>query len=365
MNDRRTSPLAAALLAWFQSHRRALPWRERRTPYATWISEIMLQQTQVKTVIPYFLRWMERFPDAQAVARASRDEILKHWEGLGYYSRAANIQKTARILADRFQGSLPRDHKALLDLPGIGPYTAGAVMSMAFNEPFAVVDGNVERVFARLFNIERPVKEREARRFIHGTAQGLLPPGKAGSFNEALMELGALVCTPKNPSCSSCPVALHCESLRQGVVEQRPVTTPRKPTTALQVAAGVLVRDGRIFVQKRPPDGLMPNLWEFPGGKLENGESPEEALVREFREELELSIQCLDPIMVVRHSYTVFRVTLHAFFCRLFPPDQTPVLRAAVDLRWATPRELDRLAFPAANAKLIRKMQKEGWLDPS
>ena len=313
----------------------------------------MLQQTQVNTVLSYYRRWMQRFRDIQAVAEAPAEELLKHWEGLGYYARVQNLQKTAKILLDRFNGGFPRDHATLLNLPGIGRYTAGAIMSLAFNEDYPVVDGNVKRVFARLFNISTPINGPAGAEFFWDRAREILPEGRARDFNQALMELGAVICKPKLPLCSTCPVASLCESLRLGVVDERPVRGPTKTTQPIQVALGVLVHNDRIFIQKRLDKGLMPGLWEFPGGKLKPGETPEEALHREFSEELEADICRLDKIATIRHAYTSFRVVLHAFLCELRDQKQKPTLRAASEARWATRRQLDQFAFPAANRKLI------------
>jgi A/G-specific adenine glycosylase len=359
-DDKKSGEMVQKLIFWFVTNKRDLPWRKKHSPYETWIAEVMLQQTQVKTVLPYFQRWMKRFPDTLSVAEASEEEILKHWEGLGYYSRAENIQKTARIVVQDFEGEFPKDHQTILKLPGIGPYTAGAIMSLAYNKEHPIVDGNVERVFSRVFNIRKPVKEKESQAFIWNMARKLIPKGKARDFNQALMELGALICLPRNPLCSQCPIHSFCESYRLGLVDQRPVPRQRKVITPLEVALGVLVNDGKVLIQKRPPSGLMANLWEFPGGKLKDGETPKETLLREFAEELELKIHCSKKITVIRHSYTSFRVTLHAFFCQLQDPNQTPVLHAAVDARWVKPGQLSQYAFPSANRKLITLIERKG-----
>lgn len=348
------------LLAWYDKSQRPLPWRKDHAPYQIWISEIMLQQTRVQTALPYYQRWMARFPDVAAVAEASEDEILKHWEGLGYYSRARNIHATARALMERFDGTLPRSSRTLLSLPGIGSYTAGAIMSLAFNEDTPAVDGNVERVFARVFNIDTPVKEKPGADLIREIAREILPKGDARRFNQALMDLGALVCTPGTPECQRCPIRDSCLSLRRGVVEKRPVRGEKKRSTAIEVAVGVLLRGDRIFIQKRPASGLMPNLWEFPGGKIEAGETPEEALVRELREELGVQVRPLEKIALIRHSYTSFRVALHAYYCTLRDEAAEPKLRSAVESRWASRKELDDYAFPSANRRLIKLLQTEG-----
>lgn len=357
-NRQSYAKIQSRLLAWFDRNQRPLPWRIDYSPYKIWISEIMLQQTQVKTVLPYYARWMQRYPEVGAVAEASEEEILKHWEGLGYYSRARNIHKTAKILVRDFQGRFPLDYRTVLSLPGIGPYTAGAIMSLAFNEDVPAVDGNVERVFARVFNIPVPVKEKEARAFILETAKELIPKGEARRFNQAVMELGALICVPGNPLCCECPLKDLCESFLLGLSDQRPVAGKRKALVALEVSVGVLVKDGSVFIQKRPATGLMADLWEFPGGKLEADETPSQALVRELREELDLEVCCRDKIALIRHNYTSFKVKLHAYFCTLGNANKTPVLRTAVDARWVRPEDLDAYTFPAANRKLVELIRE-------
>ena len=353
MDNNKHSELRQTLLDWFGANKRDLPWRKDHSPYAIWISEIMLQQTQVKTVIPYFQRWMKRFPDVRSVAYGSEEELLKHWEGLGYYSRVRNIYRAAQVIERDFGGEFPREYRTVLGLPGIGRYTAGAIMSFAFNGNYPAVDGNVERVVARLFDLDSPIKEKKTQNFIWKTAGDLIPSGGARRFNQAIMELGAVICLPKRPQCPECPVRSLCKSYKSGTVERRPVSLPRKAPTPVEASVGVIVRNDRIFIQKRPGSGLMPHLWEFPGGKLKDGETPEEALVREIDEELGVSVRCVDKIGVIRHSYTSFRVALHAFLCELRDPKQEPELRSSVDCRWVTRRELDGYAFPAANRKLI------------
>jgi A/G-specific adenine glycosylase len=357
MPETRFQGIGRNLLDWFAANARKLPWRLRYTPYEIWISEIMLQQTQVKTMLPYYHRWMKRFPCVQGVALAPEEVLLKHWEGLGYYARARNIRKTAQVLIRDFGAELPRDHDLLLSLPGIGRYTAGAIMSIAFNADCAAVDGNAVRVFSRLFDLVSPLREQQSQKTFWDIAERLLPRGRARSFNQALMDLGALVCTPKNPLCSDCPVRSWCRGLQAGVVDLRPVVRMARDIVPIHAALGILSHEGKIFIQKRPPSGLMPHLWEFPGGKLQHGETPEEALEREFHEELDLTIGGVQKFALIRHSYTTFRVTLHAFTCQLADTDRHPVLRSAVDGRWVTAGELDLYAFPAANRKLITLIQ--------
>jgi A/G-specific adenine glycosylase len=348
--------LSSQLLAWFAANKRTLPWRQNPTPYRVWISEIMLQQTQVRRVVTYFQNWMQAFPHVRAVAKAPQDRVLKAWEGLGYYFRAKNIQSAAQILCTKHQACLPSDLSALRSLPGIGPYTASAIASMAYNQSVPVVDANVQRVMARILDLNQPIKSAAAQNTVRDAVQLLIPDGKSPELNQGTMELGALVCLPRNPACSSCPVSAFCRSLAEQTVHERPALPPKSKPTSIQVAAGVLTGNKGILIQKRPPQGLMANLWEFPGGKLLPGETPEQALIREFKEELELDIRVGEKITVIKHSYTSFRVTLHIYWSTLAFPQQQPVLHAATESLWAKPKELSQYPFPSADRKLIQML---------
>jgi len=353
--------IADALLAWFEQNARPLPWRESYDPYQVWISEIMLQQTQMDRAVGYFNRWIDRFPDVFAVAAAGIEDIHKLWEGLGYYSRAKNIHKTAQILVERHGGRLPDDPAALRALPGIGEYAAGAIASLAFGRDVAAVDANAVRVMARLFDVDTPVSLAATRRRIASLAEGLIPSGRARAFNQAVMELGALVCTPKNPRCAACPLAARCQARHLDVIDDRPVLGPAKAVVPLSVASGLLIHKGRVFIQKRMPYGVWAGLWEFPGGSIEQDETPEAAIVREFAEETELAVAVTDRLAVIKHGYTTYRVTLHCFALRLADPltPPAPILHAATGSAWAGLNDLDGLAFPAGHRKLIDRLAAE------
>lgn len=353
------STLQDTLLRWFDTERRDLPWRKSYTPYEVWISEIMLQQTQMDRAVAYFSRWMQRFPDASAVAQARERDILKMWEGLGYYSRARNLHKAARVISEQYGGVFPRDKKDILALPGIGPYTAAAILSMAYEEDEAVVDANVERVYARIFDVDAPLKTKDATKRLKELATELLPSGKARDYNQAVMEFGALVCRPKNPQCEACPVGEHCEAKRLNIVEHRPVPGKGVDIVTLEVATGVLVHENRIFIQKRLPTGAWAGLWEFPGGRIEIGETPEQAVVREYAEETAFDVEIIDKQALVRHGYTRFRVNLHCFLLRLKSNSAEPQLTAAEKALWVTGKELEHYAFPAGHRKLIDLMRRD------
>jgi len=306
---------------WYRKNARGLPWRKTRDPYAIWVSEIMLQQTRVETVIPYYQRWLAEFPTLAALAEAEEDHVLRIWEGLGYYNRARNLHQAARMVIDHHQGRVPADHQSLRALPGIGPYTAGAILSIAFNQSAPILDGNLRRVFTRLYNISSPIQTAETEKQLWAIAESLLPERNPGDFNQALMELGALVCQPRNPRCEVCPLAEECLANQLGLQGERPVRKQKTPLPHIQVTAAVIPNGDQVLLAKRPPGGLLGGLWEFPGGKQEEDETLQETLSREIVEELNLEIEIGELLGTYQHAYTHYRITLHAFCCRLVSED--------------------------------------------
>ncbi|BBD07088.1 A/G-specific adenine glycosylase [Desulfovibrio ferrophilus] len=350
---------APALLHWFKDNARPLPWRESYDPYHVWISEIMLQQTQMERGVAYFERWTRELPSPSAVAQANEDDILKLWEGLGYYNRARNLMRAAQIMVDSHDGWVPEDKATLLALPGIGPYTAAAILSIAYEQDEPLVDGNVARVLARVFDLDAPVGETATQKALWALAAELLPAGQARNFNQGLMELGALVCKPRTPVCANCPLAELCEARRLGITEHRPVPGKKVDITPLSIATGVLINKGRIFIQRRHEDDVWGGLWEFPGGGVEEGETPEQAVVREYAEETGFEVVAQNPIRIIKHGYTRFRVTLHCFFLAAVNGLGPPALTAATAHKWATLEELDDHAFPAGHRKLIDALAED------
>lgn len=347
------------LLDWYEHNARDLPWRCDVSPYRTWISEIMLQQTQVETVIPYYSRWMARFPDIETLAAADEQDVLSVWEGLGYYSRARNLHQAARQVMVAHNGQLPRTHAALGKLPGIGPYTAAAIASIAFGEDVAAVDGNIRRVFSRLFDVSVPARSTQGERRIQELAQAYLPQGRAGDYNQALMDLGALICTPTNPDCDSCPIAEGCLARQLGLQEERPVRIPRKKIPHLTVTAAVIRQDGLVLLAQRPPQGLLGGLWEFPGGTLEESDPDLRAcLQREIREELGVEIFIDEPFGQYNHAYTHFKITLHAFLCRL-PKGEEPQPLDGQVLAWAASAELPDYPMGKVDRQIAKRLIKE------
>jgi len=355
--------IAQRLAAWHPDQQRDLPWRVapagQREAYTVWVSEIMAQQTRITVMVDYFTRWMARFPTLESLAAAGQQEVLKLWEGLGYYSRARNLHRAAQMVVEKHGGVVPGSRAKLLDLPGVGPYTAGAILSLAFGQAAPILDGNVKRVLARLWDVDRSIDETATVNDLWRRADeivGAAAPGQAGVVNEGLMELGALVCMPRTPRCLLCPLVDLCQAARHGTQFERPVRTPRRRTPHYQVAAAVIWEDapgqGRLLVAQRPQDGMLGGLWEFPGGKQEAQDADlPAALRREIQEELGMAIAVGAPITTVQHVYTHFSITLHAFHAQIV--EGAPSAIGCDDWRWTTLDRLDELPFPVTDQKII------------
>ena len=345
--------LPSALLAWYDSQHRRLPWRGTKDPYAIWISEIMLQQTKVETVIPYYRRFLERFATVQALASAPLTEVLKIWENLGYYSRARNLHKAAGLIATLFAGRIPDHWEELIRLPGIGKYTAGAILSIAFGQAMPAVDGNVRRVISRLYAMEESIDDPPGQEKVESLVRTLLPGQDPGRFNQAMMELGALLCIPKKPSCPGCPLGDLCRAHALGRAEQFPVRRKRRAIPHKEVVAAIIRnKKGHILIVQRPANGLLGSLWKFPGGVLAPGETPADGLRRSISEEMGIEIDAGPRLAVVRHAYTHFRITLSSYACILLKG--TPATMEGRAWRWATIRQLDELPFSKADRMIAR-----------
>jgi A/G-specific adenine glycosylase len=317
----------------------------------------MLQQTRVETVIPYYDRFLRRFPTLEALAAASLEDVLKVWEGLGYYARARNLYAAAQRVVAECEGRLPSTYEALRDLPGVGPYIAGAVASIAFGQPVVALDGNGRRVLARLFAVEGDPRRTAVRRRLEALAYSLLPSDRPGPFNEALMELGATICLPRVPRCDRCPLAEDCRAHRASAEEQYPTRTAFRSLPHYQVAAAVLLRgDGRVLVARRREEDFLGGLWEFPGGKQEGGETLQECLARELREELGIEVEVGERFLTLEHAYTHFRITLHAFRCVLRGGE--PRCLECADLRWVLPAEMEALPMSVADRRIAQAVQE-------
>lgn len=348
--------LSHDLLAWYADHRRDLPWRHTNDPYSIWVSEIMLQQTRVDTVLPYYKRFMARFPTAAALANATQEEVLKLWEGLGYYARARNLHRAAQIIVDRFDGHLPPLERELDRLPGIGRYTADALGAIAFDRDVLALEGNLRRVITRLFDLHLDPRLPEGEREIRRLGLTVMPPGRASEFNQALMDLGALICTPRAPACVECPIATHCIAHHNGTQEQLPFRKPRPPLPLRQSVAAVLHENERLLITRRPEAGLLGGLWGFPGGFITNGESNPLALSRVVKDQLGLEIVVDRPMPALSHTYTHFRAALQPFTCRVRSSSRH--LRERGDVRWVKVEELDNVPMGKLDRMLATELER-------
>jgi A/G-specific adenine glycosylase len=340
-----------ALLAWFARHKRDLPWRRTRDPYAIWLSETMLQQTRVETVIPYYERFLARFPTVLALADAEPDEVTRLWSGLGYYSRARNLHAAARQLASEHGGELPRDVGALRALPGVGRYTAGAVASIAFDRPAPIVDGNVARVLARLLELRDEATAPATQKRLWAEAEALARGPRPGDLNQALMELGALICTPRAPKCPLCPVREDCRALAAGDPEALPVKKKAAAPKRIEAAAALVFRSGKLLAVRRPAEGLLGGLWDLPGGELTPAEPPERALERALREKLGLALAGSAPLGALQHQFTHRTLALHVFRAEAKPGR---IARREYDAhRWLTRAAFARLGLSALARKAL------------
>ena len=342
-----------ALVAWYHQHKRDLPWRvldKRPDPYPIWVSEIMLQQTQVKTVLPYFKRFMQTLPTVSALAGASDHVLLKLWEGLGYYNRARHMHAAAKIIA---LSGWPKTYDALQALPGLGFYTAAAVASIAFKEPVPVVDGNVIRVITRLAGLQEDSTTQQMKQTLFNRLKPLIQDHDPAVFNQALMELGALLCSPKQPQCHACPVASYCVARKQNCINKIPNRPKKKPVPHYTIGVGVIYRDNKILIGKRKANQMLGGLWEFPGGKQQPPEPIVQTVIREVKEETGLDIRCTACIAIVKHAYTHFKITVHAYRC-VCDSDDEPIAHTTDALHWVDYQALDAYPFPTASRKIIR-----------
>lgn len=346
------------LLPWFAKNARDLPWRaEPRPPYAVWISEIMLQQTRVDTVIPYFHRFLVRFPDPASLAAAPLQDVLKLWENLGYYSRARQIHKTAKILVRDHGGTLPAAPAQLAELPGLGPYTVAAIASFAFGHPLAVLDGNVIRVFSRLLALRDDVGLPATKKKLQRLADGLLLKDKPGETNEAWMELGALICTPRNPRCPECPLHGVCRAAKRQNPEAFPKKKKKMKVPHKVVGAAVILnaKNQILVAQRKPEGGMLAGLWEFPGGKVAEGETMPQCIARELKEEMGIDIEVGAHLVTVHHAYSHFTIELHAHFARI--RSGRPRHLECADHAWTTRDRFGDFPFSKADHEIIRALR--------
>ena len=352
------SRLSSKLLAWYHANKRTLPWRGHASAYAVWVSEIMLQQTRVEAVIPYFEKWMRLFPTVQALANASEQEVLNAWEGLGYYSRARNLHKAAKIVVDRYKGEIPRDLDELRQLPGIGRYTLGAIPSIRFGMDVSALDGNIKRVYARIFDIEIPVDTPAGEKILWELADKNLPKGHAGDYNQALMDLGATICVPKNPRCLICPVMKLCKARQNGTQNQRPVKTPKKDVPHYVHAAAVIIQRNKVLLAQRPLEGLLGGMWEFPNGRVDG--DPAAELPKALKAGYKLGLRVKrgsgtrkkEFLGIVEHGYSHFSVSVHVFPCELIS------MLKETNLRWVSLNNLQEYPMGKIDRQIATMIAK-------
>ncbi len=316
----------------------------------------MLQQTQVKTVIPYYDRWLKAFPTVQALAAADQQAVLKRWEGLGYYARARNLHKAAQQVVAEFEGEFPRELEGAIALKGIGRTTAGGILSAAFNALTPILDGNVKRVLSRL--IAYPAVPNKAPAPLWQLSEQLIDPEHPRDFNQAIMDLGATLCTRHNPACLLCPWQTNCAAYNQNIVSRFPMTESRQPLPHKHIGVAVITdSQGNILIDRRKQEGLLGGLWEFPGGKIEPGETAEDCVKREIKEELGIEIAVQDKLITIEHAYTHFKVTLNVFNCKHLSGDPQPL--ESDEVKWVTLDEIDQYPFPKANSQIIEAMRSQ------
>jgi A/G-specific adenine glycosylase len=344
------SRFASQLLTWYRLNRRTLPWRDHPDPYAVWVSEIMLQQTRVETVIPYFERWMKSFPTIRKLSEAGEKDILHAWEGLGYYGRARNLHKAAKIVVEKYGGELPRNLDELRGLPGIGRYSVGAIASMAFGMDEPTLDGNLRRVLARLFDVTEAADSPAGEEILWRLAAKHLPEGQAGDYNQALMDLGATICVPRNPRCLRCPLMRMCKARRAATQELRPVLKPKKLTPHYESVAAVIVARRRVLLRQRPSKGLLGGLWEFPNRRVDG--EPARELVHAIKAEYGMKVKKQAAISTVKHAYSHFNITVHPFLCELV------ALPRKSNLHWVRLAELDDYPMGRIDRQIAQQVQR-------
>lgn len=349
--------LATKLLCWFDDLKVQLPWRGSRDPYRIWLSEIMLQQTRIAAVEAYYERFLNRFPTLETLAAASLDEVLKVWEGLGYYSRARNLHRFAQIVTKEHQGKIPNSAEALQQLPGIGRYTAAAIASIAFDERVAVLDGNVMRVLSRLMDFDEDITELRAQTKLWQRAESLLPKRRVGDYNQALMDLGRLICTPRNPNCKACPLQSHCLAFANGTTTQRPNKKAKPERKQVNVAVAVIRNSqGQLLLMQRPANGLLGGLWTLPGGFCEESESLTDALQRIVQKILNLKIRVREQMVSATQDLTHLRMIVRAFKCEII--SGKPKANGVEVFAWVSDAELDDYSFGKADRAIVEALNQ-------
>ena len=346
------SNVGKQLLAWYDGRSCNLPWRNCNDPYKIYLSEVMLQQTRVGTVIPYYEKWILKFPTIQSVANATQEQILKQWEGLGYYSRARNFHKSCKNIVDNMSGIIPSNPEEFSKLPGVGPYISAAVMSIAFQRPLPAVDANAIRIAARMKMVDIPYPKN--LKIIVNYFENHISIERPGDFNQAVMDLGRDICKSDSPHCTICPISQYCKALVNNSVDKFPIKVKPAKKPHYNIAVGIIWNKGKILISKRRENGLLGGLWEFPGGKIEKGENARNCIIREIKEELGVEIKPTSFLKQINHAYTHFSITMDAYSCEYL--HGTPKALGCDNWKWINPEEIKLLPFPKANHKLFDKI---------
>ena len=343
------------LIYWYNNNKRPLPFRSTKDPYKIWISEIMLQQTQIKTVIPFYQRWVNKLPTIESVARANIDFLLKLWEGLGYYRRCHNFHQASKIIIEDYKGVVPSNYESFKGLPGVGDYTAGAVLSISFGIPIPAIDGNVKRVMSRLYGFKHLTRYNENIIFkaISRTLKNVNP----SDFNQGLMELGALICTSESPKCFKCPLSKNCKAFQIGNPTDYPKKRYKRTIPHFNVVTALIWREDSFYIQRRSEDKMLGGLWEFPGGKVENGETLEMALLRELKEECNFNARILKKATSIEHQYSHYSITMHCYYCE----EKDDKIVSITNSNWIKKDQINQYSFPKANHKIFNFLDKHDW----
>ncbi len=345
--------IQSELLNWFEINQRDLPWRLNKDPYRIWVSEIMLQQTRVDTVIPYYENFMTQFPTLNELADADEEKVIKAWEGLGYYSRVRNLHSAVKEVASSYGGVVPDSQEEISTLKGVGPYTAGAILSIAYGKRIPAVDGNVMRVISRIYNLHDDIAKVSTRKNIETIVTDLIPDGSASYFNQALMELGALICVPRSPKCLSCPLQHICKAREAGVEENLPIKTRAKKPRPVQVTVGVIEKEGKVLIHKRPTEGLLGGLWEFLGGEVVEDFSSEDSLIHILYNQYRIKAEIQSFFMPVQHTFSHLIWNMRVFRCKWIEDEELPPFE---QMKWVALHELKHYAFPVAHLKIVNEL---------
>jgi A/G-specific adenine glycosylase len=351
----KTRKIQENLIDWYKKNHRKLPWRETKNPYYIWISEVMLQQTRVDTVIPYFLRFIDKFSNIESLSNADEEVVLKMWEGLGYYSRARNLHRGAKVIIKEYDGKMPDTLKEIKKIPGIGPYTAGAILSIAYNEAVPAVDGNVMRVFSRLFYIKEDIGENNTKKEMEKIGQMVVSKENPSFFNQGLMELGALICTPTSPKCVACPLFMECTGRKLMIQETLPIKKKKIKVKLVEMELAVVYKDEKILIMKRPTEGLLANLWALPSIEREKNMEEGESIRLELEENYGMTIKNKKYLFEKQHIFTHRKWKMKVYSFELIRDEKIDY----PEIQWISLQEIKKYAFPTAFMKVLKNVKKQ------